>query len=534
MDIRDPQGLFDVNERKQDILEAIASGAVTIEHKGGDRYAIKINKDLPFDSDYMTYTLASLEAADVLPIPGEFGWESHGKDKDGNFIISVDEPEGPDMVDVAAMLALSAFGAGIGTALAPAALTSGFVTGTSIPALGAVQGGSGALLTSGLLGDGDLEDIVKDTALGAGFGALNTYLPGNTPYSPDGGGTLNAAPGASLWSPPQYQIPGGTAILKPPNDYGELLDNFTAKDMLMKTRMVLDVLPFPIPTYGMKIEDLKDLPAETVDYIKGVMDGTIKPTQDIKDWASGMTESGIKGVQDVVGTVVGAGKTIYDWVTEGSVDTTKTPLQPPVTGGDKEEDEGLVLGQQGWSTPKETTPVKEPYDDEGLVLGQQSWGAPDGSDNYVKIGGDSNTDDGLVLGGGWGTSKASQDAIRQENILRQYQQIINSPWADVDDGAVNPPVTGDIDWEVERAPEGLITPYEQPMGTNYTPFTLGPVEQKPLFETYIPKLLAPEVLPADNSGQPTFEQWKQTYEDQGGSIRGLLGLDYVEELKGLI
>jgi hypothetical protein len=89
----------------------------------------------------------------------------------------------------------------------------------------------------------------------------------------------------------------------------------------------------------------------------------------------------------------------------------------------------------------------------------------------------------------------------------------------------NPPIAPpDPQQPPPATPPPSYTPYTQNMSTGYQPQEWGSLPQRPLFDINEGKLVAPMVLPAENAGQDTWEQWLEKYFARGGTEAGLLNM----------
>ena len=89
-----------------------------------------------------------------------------------------------------------------------------------------------------------------------------------------------------------------------------------------------------------------------------------------------------------------------------------------------------------------------------------------------------------------------------------------------DDGFKMPPIPIPITVEDRENFNSFVPP--QNMETRYQKPTYDPVEQRPLLEVEPRGLRPPMITPADNSGQPSYEEWLQDYLAQPGTQEGLL------------
>jgi hypothetical protein len=98
-----------------------------------------------------------------------------------------------------------------------------------------------------------------------------------------------------------------------------------------------------------------------------------------------------------------------------------------------------------------------------------------------------------------------------------------------------PPVPPGPDPEDEEDPtDPGIIPFVTRNDPFYDPYNLPEVTQKDLFEPYVPQLLAPLVLPAENANQDTFKEWLARYIAEGGDVDAVLGLMQQGQFEGLL
>lgn len=241
--------------------------------------------------------------------------------------------------------ALGALGGKISTAAGPAqGIAGGTAAGTAANAVGgAIQSGAG-LLGSGVAAGGEL---------GAN-GGMNFAAAAGTPYGGGVGSILAGGP--------------------PPDDYADT-DFGDMSSIIDNTRMVVQIpgLP-PIPTYGMKIEDIKNLPGETWDLIKGVADGSVSVgdvAQKIVDAVGGTLDGAMASAS---GILAGAQSVYEEWKKNGGTITnvtdpvTEQPTpQSPITGAPEEDVGADPNAVYGSDNPNIDPRTGEPYIGSGNV-----------------------------------------------------------------------------------------------------------------------------------------------------------------------
>jgi len=153
----------------------------------------------------------------------------------------------------------------------------------------------------------------------------------------------------------------------PPDDFKDV-DMSDPAAVLDATRVIIDA-GFPIPSWGMKWEDVKEWPATAWEEVQGWIDGSSNPIETVQK----VFDVGVDKATDIVDKVIGGGVAIYDVLkdTFESDGSGGTGTMPPVGGTPEEEDEvaelpgdttveedGLSLGQ-----PPEFEPVEEEEDE---------------------------------------------------------------------------------------------------------------------------------------------------------------------------
>lgn len=129
-------------------------------------------------------------------------------------------------------------------------------------------------------------------------------------------------------------------------------------------RYMIDV-GLPIPSWGMKWEDLKNLPGDVADYIKGVLSGSENPLEDLKDWVVGIPDKVLGDVTGAIQAGVGVLDAVFSAVDGGDPTAlvqkdSYVPPQPPVGGIDPNIDEPGYTWED-WRNAK-TQPVDDPFE----------------------------------------------------------------------------------------------------------------------------------------------------------------------------
>lgn len=272
-----------------------------------DRYSVP---DLGLsDKDTQQY-LNYLEQQGLLPDTNGMGWEVH-RSKDGSLSVSLDEPE------TSALETAFKVGVPLAISLGTGAGVTGFLSNLGVNAIGAGAGGAvaGEFTTQAIRDDFSLEDLASAGITGAANPLLGDLgIPGfegsfdqaftstgtnSTPIVDDlFGDIINTARQASdLYSvikdkrpvtglPEKW--PTGAIVNRETTDFEPVKDaNSVPEGIIDNTRITIPGLP--IPTKGMKIEDLrkaggyvndvlsgktdiKDVPGDVADYVKSVLD----------------------------------------------------------------------------------------------------------------------------------------------------------------------------------------------------------------------------------------------------------------------